>query len=108
MDIVDKLKNKNIKVKEIPKWGAYLRKEWEKNFANHLNDKEKKPFIYLIMAVIVAIYGIFSVMKRKIVLKEKKLKGLLTMNRKINVMSSSKIQITHYSLRMLQRLTPTT
>lgn len=41
MDIVDKLKRKNIKVIEIPKWGAYLRKEWENNFANHLNDKEK-------------------------------------------------------------------
>lgn len=47
MDIVDKLKNKNIKVIEIPKWGIYLRKEWENNFANHLNEKEKKE-IYLI------------------------------------------------------------
>src|SRR5690554_6449116 len=47
MDIVDKLKNKNIKVIEIPKWGTYLRKEWENNFANHLNEKEKKE-IYLI------------------------------------------------------------
>ncbi|MEA3321144.1 MAG: DUF4275 family protein [Bacillota bacterium] len=47
MDIVDKLKNKNIKVMEIPKWGTYLRKEWEKNFANHLNEKEKKT-IYLL------------------------------------------------------------
>lgn len=46
MDLVDKLKNKNIKVKEIPKWGTYLQKEWEKNFANHLSDKEKRK-IYL-------------------------------------------------------------
>jgi hypothetical protein len=45
MDI-DKLKSKNIKVIEIPKWGAYLRKEWENNFANHLSDKEKRS-IYL-------------------------------------------------------------
>ncbi len=47
MDIVDKLKNKNIKVIEIPKWGPYLRKKWEYNFANHLSDKEKKS-IYLL------------------------------------------------------------
>lgn len=46
MDIVDKLKRKNIKVMDIPKWGTYLRKEWENNFANHLNEKEKKA-IYL-------------------------------------------------------------
>ncbi|MCU9614515.1 DUF4275 family protein [Caldibacillus lycopersici] len=42
MDLVEKLKRKNIKVIEIPKWGTYLRKEWENNFANHLTDKEKK------------------------------------------------------------------
>ena len=47
MDIVDKLKRKNIKVLDIPKWGTYLRKEWENNFANHLNEKEKKA-IYLL------------------------------------------------------------
>ena len=47
MDIVDKLKRKNIKVLDIPKWGTYLRKEWENNFANHLNEKEKKT-IYLL------------------------------------------------------------
>ncbi|MBT2680808.1 DUF4275 family protein [Bacillus sp. ISL-35] len=47
MDIVDKLKRKNIKVLDIPKWGTYLRKEWENNFANHLDEKEKEA-IYLL------------------------------------------------------------
>jgi hypothetical protein len=47
MDLVDKLKRKNIKVLDIPKWGTYLRKEWENNFANHLNEKEKQE-IYLL------------------------------------------------------------
>jgi len=47
MEIVDKLKNKNIRVIEIPKWGTYLRKEWENNFASHLSDKEKQA-IYLL------------------------------------------------------------
>ncbi|WP_316569602.1 DUF4275 family protein [Neobacillus sp. YIM B06451] len=46
MDIVDLLKNKTIKVRELPKWGAYLRKEWETQFANHLSDEEKSA-IYL-------------------------------------------------------------
>ncbi|WP_445491515.1 DUF4275 family protein [Niallia sp. 03133] len=47
MDLLEKLKNKNMKIVELPKWGAYLRKEWENNFAHHLNEKEKKS-IYLI------------------------------------------------------------
>jgi hypothetical protein len=46
MEIVDTLKNKKVRVMEIPKWGAYLRKQWENNFANHISNKEKKS-IYL-------------------------------------------------------------
>jgi Domain of unknown function (DUF4275) len=46
MDIVDRFRQKNIKILEIPKWGPYLRKEWENNFASHLNEKKKSnPFI---------------------------------------------------------------
>ncbi|MGD6967378.1 DUF4275 family protein [Rossellomorea vietnamensis] len=41
MDLIDKLKRKKIQVTEIPKWGPYLRKEWEDSFANHLTKKEK-------------------------------------------------------------------
>jgi len=36
------LRDKNIKVIEIPKWGSFLRKQWEENFANHLTSDEKK------------------------------------------------------------------
>lgn len=46
MEISDILKNKKIKVTEIPKWGTFLRKRWEDNFANHLSLEEKKD-IYL-------------------------------------------------------------
>ena len=46
MDIVDLLKNKKVKVREIPKWGVYLRKQWEDHFANHLSQEEKES-IYM-------------------------------------------------------------
>ena len=46
MDLVSSLRSKIVKVTEIDKWGTYLRKRWEDNFANHLSDNEKKS-IYL-------------------------------------------------------------
>ena len=46
MEIPNILKNKKIKITEIPKWGTFLRKQWEDNFANHLSFEEKKD-IYL-------------------------------------------------------------
>lgn len=46
MEIVNILKNKKIKITEIPKWGAYLRKQWDNSFVNHLSNEEKK-LIYL-------------------------------------------------------------
>jgi hypothetical protein len=46
MEITDILKSKKIKVTEIPKWGVYLRKQWEYNFATHISHEEKKS-IYL-------------------------------------------------------------
>lgn len=46
MDLVSLLRMKKVRVIEIPKWGTYLRKQWEDNFVNHLSDKEKKS-IYL-------------------------------------------------------------
>ncbi|MFX3660985.1 MAG: DUF4275 family protein [Ectobacillus sp.] len=45
-DLVSSLKNKKVRVVEIPKWGTYLREKWEDNFAGHLSVKEKKS-IYL-------------------------------------------------------------
>ena len=46
LDLVSSLRNKKVKVLEIPKWGGYLRKKWETEYANHLSDKEKQS-IYL-------------------------------------------------------------
>ncbi|KKB33222.1 hypothetical protein QY97_03625 [Bacillus thermotolerans] len=42
MDLVSSMRMKKVRVIEIPKRGTYLRKKWEDNFVNHLNDKEKK------------------------------------------------------------------
>lgn len=53
-----------MKVKEIPKWGAYLRKQWEESFANHLSDKEKKSiYFYDDEDGFVATYGTYLVMR---------------------------------------------
>jgi hypothetical protein len=46
MDIVEIIESKKVKVTEIPKWGPYLRQQWENHFAHHLSDNEKKR-IYL-------------------------------------------------------------
>ncbi|KFM99334.1 DUF4275 family protein [Bacillus clarus] len=46
MTLIEVLKKKKIKMKETPKWGAHLRKQWEFHFANHLSRKEKEE-IYL-------------------------------------------------------------
>ena len=45
MDLVSLLRGKKVKVTEIPKWGTYLRKNWEDEFANHLSDKEKRSYL---------------------------------------------------------------
>ncbi|MCC3356047.1 DUF4275 family protein [Bacillus sp. REN16] len=42
MDFFNRLKKKKMRVLELPKWGAYLRGEWESHFAAHLNDAEKR------------------------------------------------------------------
>ncbi|WP_102272384.1 DUF4275 family protein [Cytobacillus massiliigabonensis] len=42
MDLISLLKKKKVKITEIPKWGTYLRKQWEDNFANHLDNREKQ------------------------------------------------------------------
>ncbi|WP_010497201.1 DUF4275 family protein [Paenibacillus elgii] len=46
MNLIDLLQSKKVKVKKIPKWGEYLRNQWECNFANHLS-REEKETIYL-------------------------------------------------------------
>lgn len=46
MDIVNRLKEKKVKVREIPGWGSYLRNQREESFVGHLSDQEKEE-IYL-------------------------------------------------------------
>ncbi|WNS75813.1 DUF4275 family protein [Bacillus sp. DTU_2020_1000418_1_SI_GHA_SEK_038] len=40
--LIDTLQKKRVKVTKIPKWGTYLRKQWEDHFASHLSEEEKK------------------------------------------------------------------
>lgn len=37
VDLISLLEKKMVKVTEINKWGTYLRKQWEDNFANHFS-----------------------------------------------------------------------
>ncbi|MFB6362854.1 DUF4275 family protein [Paenibacillus elgii] len=46
MDLIDLLQSKNVSVRKNPKWGEYLRNQWESHFANHLSHEEKEA-IYL-------------------------------------------------------------
>lgn len=46
IEFVQALKRKRVKVREIPKWGTYLRKQWEDEFVSHLTVQEKED-IYL-------------------------------------------------------------
>lgn len=41
MNLVKTLRDKGCKVKEVPAWGVYLRKQWENVFADHLSHEEK-------------------------------------------------------------------
>ncbi|MGF6949039.1 hypothetical protein QF028_001544 [Neobacillus sp. B4I6] len=36
------MKNKELKIVEIPKWGHYLRQKWRESFASHLSKEEQK------------------------------------------------------------------
>lgn len=46
VDLVTRLRDRGVKVTEIPKWGTYLQYRWEQSFASHLNEREKEE-IYL-------------------------------------------------------------
>lgn len=47
MQLVDKLRSKNIKVTVSPKWGCYFRKHWEDKFACNLSKHEREE-IYMV------------------------------------------------------------
>lgn len=71
MDIVDLLKTKKIRVKEIPKWGAFLRKQWENNFANHLsNDEKKSIYLYDVGGACGYLWHLFSYEKKDCLTEE--------------------------------------
>lgn len=67
MELVDILKNKKVKVTEIPKWGAYLRQQWESKFANHISYEEKSQFIFMMIVLDVVIYGMCLAGKKGII-----------------------------------------
>mgnify|MGYP001040520327 FL=1 len=66
MNILDILKRRNIVTTEIPKWGTYLRKQWEDNFAGHLTQKEKAAiFLHDYDGCCGYLWHIFSYEKRE-------------------------------------------
>lgn len=70
IDLVTLLKKKKVKVIEIPKWGTYLRKQWEDNFVNHLSDKEKKSIYLYEDGCCGYLWHVFSYEKRKYLKEE--------------------------------------
>jgi hypothetical protein len=52
--LYDRLINKKLKITEIPKWGPYLRKQWEINFANHLSIMIRNQFTFFVLVDIAA------------------------------------------------------
>lgn len=71
IDFLSLLQGKKVKVTEIPKWGTYLRKQWEDNFVNHLSDQEKKSiFLYDEDGFCGYLWHVFSYEKRKYLKEE--------------------------------------
>ncbi|NPC91861.1 DUF4275 family protein [Bacillus sp. WMMC1349] len=66
MDLVSLLRMKKVRVIEIPKWGTYLRKQWEDNFVNHLSDQEKNSInLYDEDGLCGYLWHVFSYERRK-------------------------------------------
>lgn len=71
MGVVGILKNKKIRVKEIPAWGVYLRKRWDEEFAAHLSHREKESiFLYDEDGLCGFLWHIFSYEKKEYLEKE--------------------------------------
>lgn len=82
MSINEILKNKSIKVIEVPKWGTFLRKQWENVFANHLSHNEKKEiFMYDDDGFCGYLWHVFSFEKR-VCLKEQEAETAFNNERK--------------------------
>lgn len=71
MNMVESIRSKKVKVIEIPKWGVYLRKQWEESFANHLSNKEKESiYLYEEDGLCGYLWHLFSYERRKCLKEE--------------------------------------
>lgn len=72
MDVVEVLKNKRIRAREIPAWGVYLRTRWDEEFAAHLSHQEKESiFLYDEDGLCGFLWHIFSYEKKECLESEK-------------------------------------
>ena len=93
MEIESILKNKKIKITEIPRWGTFLRKQWEDNFANHLSIEEKKNIYFWNHSGFCGyLWHLFSY-EKKTVYKDKQPKKLLITSIRTLVMFFGNTQI---------------
>lgn len=66
MQIIDALRKKKVKVVEVPKWGGYLRQQWEDSFVGHMSLLEKKEiFMYDEDGACGYLWHVFSYEKRE-------------------------------------------
>ncbi|PFA21574.1 hypothetical protein CN373_12155 [Bacillus cereus] len=71
MEFIDRLKSKKMKVREISKWGPYLRKRWENHFVNHLSREEKEEiFLYSDRYACGYLWHVFSWEKKQCLIGE--------------------------------------
>ncbi len=65
MDLVSRLENQKVQVREIPGWGSYLRWQWEKSFVDQLSYEEKEAtYLYYNGFACGYLWHVFSYEKR--------------------------------------------
>ncbi|MFI8684754.1 DUF4275 family protein [Rossellomorea sp. NPDC077527] len=71
-DLYERLKDRNMKSIEIPKWGPYLRKKWEAAFVSHLSDEDKESiFLHDDGSFCGYLWHVFSYEKKECLEREK-------------------------------------
>ena len=71
MDLIQRLKVKKIRAKEILAWGVYLRNRWDEEFAAHLSHQEKESiFLYDEDGLCGFLWHIFSYEKKECLEKD--------------------------------------
>lgn len=73
VDLVTRLRDRGVKVTEIPKWGPYLQYQWEQSFASHLNEREKEEIYLYERGKICGYLWHVLVMRQSLVLKGNRL-----------------------------------